>query len=84
MTEENSSQTSIDDDMEEDLPPCSKRGHPSDSPDSKAQLLSKDVDVCGHCRKKCSPSSKTLQCDFCSAWVHATCEELTKKAIWIN
>ena len=36
------------------------------------------VDVCGHCHKKCSPLSKVLQCDLCSAWVHATCEGLTK------
>ena len=41
--------------------------------------MSKDVDLCGHCHKKCSPSSEALQCDLCSTWVHATCEGLTKK-----
>ena len=56
MAEENSLQAS----MEGDLPPRLKRGRPNDSPDPKDQLLSKDVDICGHCRKKCSPSSEAL------------------------
>ena len=76
MAENNASQASMDDD---NLPPRFKRGRPNDSPDPIDQLLSMDVDVCGHCHKKCSPSSEALQCDLCSAWVHASCEGFTKK-----
>jgi len=57
-----------------------KRGRPNDSPDPKQQLLSKDVEICGHCRKKCSPSSEVLQCNLYSTWVHATCDGLTTKS----
>lgn len=78
MSAENS-QASAEDDMEEEAPPRHKRGRPNDSPDPKDQLLSKDVDMCGHCHKKCSPSSEALQCDLCAAWVHASCEGFTKK-----
>ena len=74
MAEENSLQASMEDEMEGDLPPHYKRGRPNDSPDPKDQLLSKDIDICGHCRKKCLPSSEVLQCDLCSVWVHANCE----------
>ena len=52
MTEENSLQASMEDEMEGNIPLRHKRGHPNDSPDPKDQLLSKDVDICGHCRKK--------------------------------
>ena len=45
------------------------------------ELLSKPVDICSHCNKKCKSKgvgSEAIQCDFCSAWVHAACEGLSK------
>ena len=44
-----------------------------DSPD----ILSKPVDVCGHCGKNCSGKghlNEAIQCDLCAMWVHASCE----------
>jgi len=49
---------------------------PNDSPD----ILSKTVDVCGHCAKKCGgegPLNEAIQCDLCSTWVHASCEGIS-------
>ena len=45
------------------------------------ELLSKSVDICSHCNKKCKSKgegSEAIQCDFCSAWVHAAREGLSK------
>ena len=53
-----------------------KRMKPSDSPD----VLSKTVDVCGHCKKKCGgegPLNEAIQCDLCATWVHASCEGIS-------
>ena len=46
--------------------------------DSSPDLLSKPVDIRNHCKKKCTSRSEAIQCDFCSAWVHAACEGLSK------
>jgi len=79
MSNVNDSQTSFDEDMEVVTHPRSKRGRPNDSPDPKDRLLSKDIDTCGHCKKKCTPTCEALQCDLCSSWVHASCEGFSKK-----
>ena len=37
----------------------------------------RDYDVCGHCMKKVTSSGKSSQafeCDYCTFWVHASCE----------
>ena len=39
-------------------------------------------DVCGHCRKKCTPRGKlseVIQCDFFHTWVHANCDGVSKE-----
>ena len=49
--------------------------------DSPLELLSKPVDICNHCNKKCTSKgarSEAIQCNFCSAWVHAACEGFSK------
>lgn len=48
-----------------------------DSPDKLSRLLNKPVDVCGHCNKKCATNDEAIQCDLCSTWVHASCENLS-------
>ena len=48
-----------------------------DSPDKLTCLLSRPVDTCGHCNKKCTTKDRAIQCDLCSTWVHANCENLT-------
>ena len=62
----------------------SKRRRPNnESPDSRpAEVLSKPIDICGHCNKKCmdeGPLSEAIQCDFCGYWLHVLCESLTKE-----
>ena len=52
----------------------SKRKRPDDSPED----LSKSVDVCRHCNKKCAKRSEAVQCDLCYSWLHASCEGLNK------
>jgi len=59
--------------------PRTKRNRPNDSPDPKDRLLSRKIDTCGHCKKKCTPTCEALQCDLCSSWVHASCEGFSKK-----
>ena len=53
------------------------------SPENQLEeLVSKPLDVCGHCNKKCKdkgPLSKAIQCDLCGHWVHTSCEGSTKK-----
>ena len=41
-----------------------------------SRILSKSVDLCGHCNKKCTINDKAIQCDLCSTWVYASCEKL--------
>ena len=53
-----------------------------DKPDTTTLLESKRVDVCGHCKKKCTtkgPLSEAIQCGMCYSWVHAACEGLKKE-----
>ena len=52
-----------------------KRKRPDDSPDE----LSKNVDICCHCNKKCTKGSEAVQCDLCYSWLHASCEGLSKE-----
>jgi len=78
MTDTNTSQTTLDEDME-DTQPRHKRNCPNDSPDPKDQLPNKNTEICGHCKKKCISTSEALQCDLCSSWVHASCEGFSKK-----
>ena len=49
-----------------------------ESPDKLSHMLSKSVDMCGHCSRKCTIKNKPIQCDcdLCSTWVHASCEKL--------
>jgi len=81
MSNGNELQTSLDEDMEADTQPRHgiKRNRPNDSPNSKDQLISRDVETCGHCKKKCTSTCEALQCDLCSSWVHANCEGVSKK-----
>jgi len=55
----------------------------NESPENRLEeLVSKPLDVCGHCNKKCKdkgPLSEAIQCDLCGHWVHTSCEGLTKK-----
>ena len=52
-----------------------KRKQPDDSPDE----LSKNVDICRHCNKKCTKKSEAVQCDLCYLWLHTSCEGLNKE-----
>ena len=52
-----------------------KRRRLDDSPDD----ISKNVDVCHHCNKKCTKKSEAVQCDLCYSWLHASCEGLSKE-----
>ena len=53
----------------------SKRKKPSskESPDKLYYTLSKSVDTCGKCNKKCTSRGDAIQCDLCGMWVHAVC-----------
>ena len=51
-----------------------KRKRQDDSPEE----LCKNIDVCHHCSKKCSKKNEAIQCDLCYAWLHASCEGLSK------
>ena len=61
-----------------------KQKKPDDnvSPDTlRAQALSKTVDMCACCNKRCTSTGKNseaIQCDLCYSWVHATCEGISK------
>ena len=48
-----------------------------DSPDKLSRLLNKSADMCNHCNKKCTVNDEAIQCDLCSTWVHASCENLS-------
>ena len=49
------------------------------SPDKLTQLLDTPVNLCGHCKKKCTAKSEALQCDLCASWLHASCEGITRE-----
>ena len=56
----------------------SKRKKPDidGSPDKSEQMLSKALDVCGKCNKKCTARGEFIQCDLCGNWAHANCENI--------
>ena len=41
--------------------------------------LSKNVNICCYCNKKCMKRSEAVQCDLCYSWLHASCEGLSKE-----
>ena len=41
------------------------------------QILSKALDVCGKCNKRCIVKGESIQCDLCGNWEHANCENIT-------
>ena len=45
-----------------------------ESPDKSHYVLSKSLEVCGKCNRKCTNTEKAIQCDLCCMWVHAHCE----------
>ena len=51
------------------------------SPDKSAQILSRALDVCSKCNKKCTsaPKGESIQCDLCGMWAHATCECISRE-----
>ena len=57
-----------------------KRPYSDVSPDKSAQILSKPLDVCGKCNKKCtSAKGESIQCDLCGMWAHTTCECISRE-----
>ena len=58
-----------------------KRAYSEVSPDKSATILSKPLDVCGKCSKKCTsaPKGESIQCDLCGMWAHVTCEGITRE-----
>ena len=58
----------------------SKRKKPDTdgSPDKSEQILSKALDVCGKCNKRCTSKGESIQCDLCGNWAHANCENITR------
>ena len=59
----------------------SKRKKPDTdgSPDKSEQILSKPLDICGKCNKKCSSEGESIQCELCGLWAHASCENVTRE-----
>ena len=55
-----------------------KRKKPDDSPDQTDMVLSRAMDLCGKCNKKCTSKSESIQCDLCGLLVHASCEDISK------
>ena len=69
----------VDTQQEEGTPRLSaaKRPRGYESPtESFIIQQSKTIDVCGHCNKKRAANSKSILCDFCYSWAHASCEGL--------
>ena len=48
------------------------------SPDKSEQILSKALDVCGKCNKRCTAKRESIQYDLCGNWAHANCENITR------
>ena len=55
-----------------------KRKKPDNSPDKTEEILSKPMDLCGKCNKKCTTKGESIQCDLCGLWAHASCEDISK------
>ena len=47
------------------------------SPDKSEQILSKALDFCGKCNKRCTAKGESVQCDLCGNWAHANRENIT-------
>ena len=60
-------------------PSGQKRKKPGieESPDKSYYILSKSLDTCGKCNKKCTSRGDAIQCDLCGMWVHAVCEGIS-------
>ena len=60
-------------------PSGQKRKKPGieESPDKSYYILSKSLDTCGKCNKKCTSRGDAIQCDLCGIWVHAVCEGIS-------
>ena len=58
----------------------SKRNEPDidGSPYKSEQILSKALDICGKCNKRCTAKGEFIQCDLCGNWAHANCENITR------
>ena len=58
-----------------------KRPYSDVSPDKSAQILSKPLDVCDKCNKKCTsaPKGESIQSDLCGMLAHATCECISRE-----
>jgi len=48
-------------------------------PDNSYYVLSKSLEVCGKCNKKCTNTEQAIQCDLSCMWVHALCEGITEE-----
>ena len=57
--------------------PKRKKPNSEESPDKSYYILSKSLDTCGKCNKKCTSKGDAIQCDLCGTWVHAACEGIT-------
>ena len=55
-----------------------KRKKLDDSPDKSDEILSKVLDLCGKCNKKCTAKGESIQCDLCGLWAHASCEGISR------
>ena len=55
-----------------------KKPDTDSSPDKSKQILSKLLDVCGECNKRCTAKGESNQCDLCGNWAHANCENITR------
>jgi len=49
-----------------------------DSPDKCHYVLSKQLDMCAKCNKKCGDDDDAIQCDLCCMWVHAYCDNISQ------
>lgn len=59
---------------------------PDDSSD-KSVITTVNLEVCGHCHKKCLQKAEAVQCDLCTPWVHAAREGLKREHCirrWLN
>ena len=48
------------------------------SPDKTELILTKPLNNCGKCGKKCLSKGESIQCDLCGTWAHANCENITR------
>ena len=48
------------------------------SPDKTELILTKPLNNCGKCGKKCLSKGESTQCDLCGTWAHANYENITR------